>query len=125
MPPAHRGQVLAQGGHPLEAVDVQGVEDDPGGQADVGLRPPLPPARQLGGVEAGVLDAVPDQRVLGRPVAVAAARAGAGQAGPVWGGAGPVDRVDGDAAGGIGQGGVQQVCHATRLPGAVALVMAW
>ena len=39
-------------------------------------------------------------------------------AGAAEGGAVPVDRVDGDAAGGMTKGGVQQQVHETVSPGA-------
>ena len=105
MPQARRSLQLAEGGQAIWAVDVQDVEDDPGGQADIGLGPASPPAADAVGVGGGVLDAVADQRVLGRPITSWAAGTRAGQAGPARGGAGPVDGVDGDAAGGVAEGG--------------------
>jgi hypothetical protein len=64
----HRFPQLAEGGQAGGAVDVQGVEADAGGQAEVGVGPAAPPAADAVGVGGGVLDAVADQRVLGRPI---------------------------------------------------------
>ena len=124
-PQARRLLELAEGGQAGRAVDVQGVEDDAGGQAEVGRRPARPPALELAGVGGGVVDAVADQGMLGRPVTSRAATAGAGQAGPARGGAGPVDRIDGDAAGGVAEGGVQQRVHATWLLSAASVARWW
>src|SRR4029453_17472358 len=59
---------LLEGGQAGAAIDVKGVEADPGGQADIGLGPASPPAAEAVGVGAGLLDAMADQRMLGRPV---------------------------------------------------------
>jgi len=122
-PQAGRFLELVEGGQAGGAVDVQGVEHDPGGQAEVGLRPALPPALELTGVAGGVVDAMADQGMLGRAITGTAAPTRAGQAGAAWGGTGPVDRVDGNAAGDVAQGGVQQRVHATWLPQAPAGVL--
>src|SRR5215204_5895874 len=63
--------------------------------------------------------------MLGRPVTGRAAPAGAGEAGPAPAAAGPVDRVDGDAAGGVAEGGGQQRVHATCAPSVGAVVARW
>src|SRR4029453_7889362 len=81
---------------------------------DIGLGPAAPPAADAVGVGGGLLDAVADKRMLGRPVTGEPAGAGAGQAGSARGGAGPVHGVDGDTASGVAEGGVQQSGHATR-----------
>ena len=114
-PQVHRPCELPEGGQAGGAVDVEGVEDDAGGQAEVGLGPALPPALELGRVGGGVVDAVADQGMLGRPVTRGPRRQEQARLAPPRSGAGPVDRVDGDAAGGVTQGGVQQRVHATRL----------
>jgi hypothetical protein len=65
---AHRAGELQEGPEAGGAVDVQGVEDDASGQAEVGVRPAGPPAADAVGVGAGLLDAVADQGMLGRPI---------------------------------------------------------
>jgi hypothetical protein len=67
-PQAHRACQLVEGGQAGGAVHVQSVEHHPGGQANVGLGPARPPALELAGVGGGVMEAVADQGMLGRPV---------------------------------------------------------
>jgi hypothetical protein len=57
-PRARRLLELAEGGQAGVAVDVEGVEADAGGQAEVGLGPAVPPAADPVGVGGGLLDAV-------------------------------------------------------------------
>src|SRR5512132_2590 len=115
-PQARRFLELPEGGQAGWAVDVQGVQYHPGGQADIGQGPPPPPVLELRWVHAGVVEAVADQGMLGRPITAGTAPTRAGRAGAARSGAGPVDRVDGDAAGRITQGGVEQRAHATCAP---------
>jgi hypothetical protein len=122
-PQAHRLLQLAEGGQAGRAINVQGVEHHSGGEAQVGLGPASPPAAEAVGVGGGLLDAVANEGMLGWPVTAEPVGARAGQAGPTRGGVGPVHGVDGDAAGGVAEGGLQQSVHAT-LPSLGAAVAA-
>jgi len=51
---------LAEGGQAGGAVDVQGSEDDPSGQSNIGLGPAAPPTAETVRVGGGFLDAVAD-----------------------------------------------------------------
>src|SRR4029453_13683682 len=65
-PRRRRVRQRPEGGQAIWAVDVQDVEADPGGQADIGLDPTVPPAADPVSVGGGVLDAVADQGMLCR-----------------------------------------------------------
>jgi hypothetical protein len=80
-PQGRRFLQLAEGGQASGAVDIEGVEADAGGQAEVGLGPAAPPAADLVGVGGGLLDAGAEEGMLGRPVTGRPAATRAGQAG--------------------------------------------
>jgi hypothetical protein len=96
------------------AVDVQDIEQMPGGQADVGLGVAGPPGQDPGPITGGILDPVGDQRAEGVLANLAAARIPTRAAGPCHRslaiarnrlevasvGKGIVQGQDGDAAGG-------------------------
>ncbi len=104
------------------AVDVQDIEPLASGQADVGLGIAGPPGQDPGPVTGGVLDPVRDEAAQGVLAGLAAARIPTRAARPHrrllvasdWlevaaVGEGVVEGQDGDAAGGIAEGGVPQL----------------
>jgi hypothetical protein len=105
------------------AINVQDIEAMPGGQAGVGLGVAGPPGQDPGPVTGGVLDPVGDQAAQGVLANLAAARIPTRAADPCHHslgvtrnrleaavvGEGVVQGQDGDAAGGIANGGVAQL----------------